>query len=104
MIKRLPMMTLKRAVVTWLTLEQGGRRAIPPGPQYATLARIRNRPEEFDGSTWSLVLNKLPNSPDNPWNVEIHWGMEDAPHHWLETDAEFELFEGNRLVARGVIT
>jgi hypothetical protein len=97
-------MTNKRATIRWLTVEEGGRKVLPPGPQYIAPAKFLAHAENWGEEVWSLVVNKdeESGSPSN-WIARVHFWSENGPHEWLQLGAEFELYEGKQHVAFGRI-
>jgi len=95
-----------RAIITWLTKEQGGRLRPPVGvglPPYATVVRFVDCEEAWPPRiAWSLVVEKEEAlSQEYIWLANVRYLVKEAPHESLTPGREFELFEGNRLVARG---
>jgi hypothetical protein len=61
-------------------------------------------PEKWGIQAWDLVVTKVGDLAERTeWQVEIHFRVEEAPHEWLTSGAEFELYEGKRKVAVGRI-
>jgi hypothetical protein len=97
-------MIVQRAVVRWLSKEEGGRQAIPPGPQYIAPAKFSDHADTWDSEHWSLVVNKVEErGGPAQWLAEVHFWAENGPHEWLAPGSEFELYEGKRRVAFGRI-
>lgn len=100
-------MTTRIARIMWLTPEEGGRRVLPSGSRYIAPARFEGQAagtDGTDGADWSLavdLLSHLPGSSD--WIAEVRYVVEGAPHELLRLGARFELYEGKKCVARGVI-
>jgi len=98
-------MTIQLARITWLTPEEGGRRLPPSGPRYTAPTRFESQPPGPEGANWSLVVDRMPQSPGSmEWIAEVHYVAEEAPHELLLPGACFELYEGKKCVARGVIS
>jgi hypothetical protein len=97
-----------RALVEWIPKEQGGRSLLPAGvgsPPYATVVRFVDDREPWPPPVaWSLVVEKdeMLSEPYR-WIANVHFSMNDAPHDSLRHGRAFELYEGNKLVARGTI-
>lgn len=91
-----------RALLTWISSENGGRKCLPTGPTYSTVARFDiqdNWPEE----AWSLWIDfeeiaKL----ETPQKVKIRFLL-DGPQILLSEGSRFALYEGSRVVARGEV-
>ncbi len=98
-------MTTRHARITWLTPEEGGRRVPPSGPRYVAPARFDGQLAGPDGANWSLVVDRVSLRPGfNDWIAEVHYLVDAAPHELLAPGAGFELYEGKKCVARGIIT
>ena len=70
-------MIKKKALIEWSSREHGGRSKPPLGvgdPAYSTVVR---------------------------WVANVHFLAEEAPHGSLREGREFELYEGNKCIARG---
>ncbi len=102
----IPMMKTK-AVIEWFTKDQGGRVRPPLGieiPPYSTVVRFTDEPWPPTECAWSLIVVKDgQSSTEFRWLAGIRFLMDDAPHDCLRTDRTFELYEGNKRVARGRI-
>jgi hypothetical protein len=100
-------MVTKCAVVDWIPKADGGRSKPPLGvgiPAYATEVRFIDDPWPPAGASWSLVIVKRePLSSDLRWTADVHFLVDEAPHDSLREGREFELYEGNKCVARGRI-
>lgn len=97
-------MTSRLARISWLTADQGGRSCPPAGPRYSTPARFEANSTSWPEQAWSLVLDLVSHPAGTAdWIANVHFLFPEAPHGWLSDGARFELFEGNRCVARGTI-
>ena len=98
---------IKKAKLNWLTPEQGGRTKPPLGlgePSYATVMRFLDEPWPPVGIAWSLVVEKIEAaSTEYEWIANVYYLMLAAPQDSLISGRKFELYEGNRCVATGVI-
>ena len=55
-------------------------------------------------NAWSLVIEKIESeSDDYRWLANVRYLAAEAPHHELRQDREFELYEGSKCVATGVM-
>lgn len=93
---------MKKAVkarVCWLTREEGGRKAPPPGTRYCTLIFLKGAPAGC--GTWSADVLCGDLDADLCGLVELSFLVPNAPHQYLRSGDEFELYEGATLVARG---
>jgi hypothetical protein len=73
-------------------------------PSYATEIRF------LDGETWPafdawslVVVKNEASSTEFAWTADVHFLVEEAPHESLRKGRVFELYEGNKCVARGRI-
>ncbi|MBA4029887.1 MAG: hypothetical protein C0478_03080 [Planctomyces sp.] len=76
------------------------------GPQpYISVVRFVDQPWPSQGTTWSLVISKdQESSSTHHWIATICFLVEKAPHHELSVGREFEIYEGAKRVALGVVT
>ena len=97
----------KKAIVEWKTKDQGGREEPPLGvgvPFYATVMRFTDEPWPPVNGAWSMVVIKDEQaSTDSLWTANVHFLVDEAPHDSLRNGRAFELYEGNKCVARGTI-
>lgn len=97
-------MPAMKTVIRWFSREEGGRRAIPPGPRYTCPAKFISHADSWPNEVWDLVVDKIEEMGDAAhWLAEVQFRVEAAPHEWLVPGAEFELCEGHRRVAVGRI-
>lgn len=89
------------AKISWLLETQGGRKEIPCGDKYAPIIKITNDQFESD-DYWSVfVMNKaLLNKNETLSDMQYLSGL--APDN-LASGTEFMLYEGKKLVAKGII-
>lgn len=97
-----------QARIRWKTKESGGRSKPPTGvgsPPYATVVRFRDTEEPWPpANAWSLVVEKIQTQSDEyEWIANIRFLVDEAPHDELCPNREFELYEGAKCVATGVI-
>ena len=98
---RLIMKTRMEAYVSWVPFEKGGReKPLPQSTKYCPIIIFPN--EEMKG-TWSaeILINSM--NDNNKAFIDLSFLSPDAPFELLKPGAEFELYEGKKLVARGVI-
>jgi hypothetical protein len=88
------MKKIVEAKIQWITAEEGGRQSPPLGPKYTTVARF-----EDEGDVWL----ELPDATLSH-RVRVSFLAEQGPANLLVIGSVFELMEGNKSVARGVIT
>jgi len=93
-----------RAVIEWISKEQGGRREPPSGVAPAPsvpLVRFLDEPWPAHDA-WSLIMKKeREGSRPDRWLAEVRFLVDVAPTDSLREGREFELYEGKRRVARG---
>ena len=95
-------MTTRTAKITWLTPDQGGRRAPPSGPQYIAPARFIVAADRSSYGNWGLVVDLVSRpAASNDWIAKVRFLVGEAPHEWLADGTRFELYEGTKRVAQG---
>ncbi len=97
-----------RAQVLWKSKAEGGRSKPPAGvgsPPYATVVRFIDTIEPWPPeNAWSLVIEKINSESDEfNWMANIRYLVDEAPHKELRPNREFELYEGGKVVATGII-
>jgi len=100
-------MTDKKAIIEWIPKDQEGREKPPLGvgaPFYSTVVRFADEPWPPLNGSWSLVVIKnVQASTEFRWVAEVHFLVKEAPHDSLRSGRSFEIYEGNKCVARGMI-
>lgn len=93
----------KRAIVKicWLLQQENGRATIPVSNKYAPIIKVINNPFKQNES-WSVFVNNRYFCNDKETLAEMCFLSENAPIE-LEADMEFELYEGIKLVAKGIV-
>jgi hypothetical protein len=96
------------AKITWKRFEEGGRRRPPEGvgsPPYTTTVRFPDCNEPWPpANAWSLVIEKcLRDSSEYEWLADVRYLAHEAPHGEIRANHHFELYEGAKCVATGVI-
>ncbi|HRK05969.1 MAG TPA: hypothetical protein PLW14_12840 [Chlorobiota bacterium] len=91
-----------RALLTWNSSEDGGRKCLPTGPTYSTVARF-DLQENWREEAWSLWID-FEESPklETPQKVKVRFLL-DGPQILLSVGSRFALYEGSRVVARGEV-
>ena len=96
-----------RASIAWRRFEEGGRKSVPLGegePSYAAVIRFKDEegpwPPEI---AWNLVVRKVEEPTENRWIADVAFKASHAPHGDLVVGREFELYEGHKCVANGVL-
>ena len=96
------------AVIVWKTEKEGGRRNLPLGegePSYAAVVRFKGDNGKWPPEiAWNLMVRKREDLGENRWAVEVEYKVNHAPHETLVAGKEFELYEGHKCVAEGVLT
>jgi len=97
-----------RARVVWRSKEEGGRATPPLGegaPPYATIVRFLDINEPWPQDVvWTLVVEKIESSTDGrEWLANVRFLVPHAPAEALRADRAFELYEGAKCVAAGVL-
>lgn len=98
-------MPKKRAIIRWLSAEQGGRSSPPSDARgYVCPPRFISHQAEYQGQAWTLrIVDSTPLHGPEVIDATVEFVFEEAPHHWLAEGERFELMEGWKVVARGVI-
>jgi hypothetical protein len=90
-------------MISWVPFEKGGRRSLPAGPTYSTLVRF-DEDATWPTQTWSLVVEFIRSYADGQYvYARVSFLSPDAPVELLHEASRFQLYEGRRLVATGVI-
>ena len=97
-----------RAVVYWVTRDEGGRRQPPSGvgsTAYSAVVRFTDTDEPWPPpEAWSLAVEKDEGSSEPLlWLADVHFVAEHAPRDSLRPGRPFDLYEGSRRVAHGEI-
>jgi hypothetical protein len=95
----------KRAIIEWISPEDGGRRSgAPIGPEYAAPAKFLAHADTWHLEAWDLLVYRVEfGGGSNKWLADVQFRVDVAPHNWLIPQASFELYEGNRRVATGIV-
>jgi hypothetical protein len=93
-----------KARITWLTPDQGGRLTLPSGLRYSTVARFAAQGAEWKRNAWSLVV-EFAEVPRVAFShvAQVKFLVPEGPVELLTSGGSFDLLEGSRVVARGVI-
>jgi hypothetical protein len=93
-----------KARITWLTPDQGGRSTLPSGLRYSTVARFESQGAEWENDAWSLVVEFTEAPRFMPSHLaQVKFLVPEGPAELLTSGNGFDLLEGSRVVARGVI-
>lgn len=91
------------AFISWVPAGEGGRSRPPSGPTYSTVCRFEEDPRWPD-QAWSLFVEFLKPIRDGRYlHANVRFLTDDAPQHLLHAGSRFELYEGRRRVAKGVV-
>lgn len=88
------------AIIHWLSEEEGGRRTMPIGDKYAPIIKI-TKPLFKSDEAWSIFVCNKQIVSLNKTQSEVEYLSDMAPDN-LTCGVEFELFEGSKLVGKGV--
>ena len=89
------------AHVSWIPFEKGGRKKyISRSTRYCPIIVFTD--EKKDGA-WSADILTNSVNDNNESSINISFLFENAPFELLKPGAKFELYEGSKLVAKGVI-
>ncbi len=94
------MRIMKKAIIYWISEEEGGRKRPPIGTEYYPTIQMKN------GDTWSLAIRfDRTNVEQNEMkdNCEVGFLFDNAPYHLLKSSAEFIIYEGPHKVGVMVI-
>src|SRR5688572_11458140 len=93
-----------RAIIRWVPASRGGRQQPPPSADgYTAPARFESDPQEQRG-IWSLrIVQAKPLRGAEVIDANIQFLFPDAPHDLLREGERFELTEGRKVVAKGVV-
>ncbi|HWE02758.1 MAG TPA: hypothetical protein VG326_10140 [Tepidisphaeraceae bacterium] len=93
----------RQAMISWISAEAGGRAQLPTGPTYSTVARFEED-ERWPESAWSLVVDFQKRFKDPRLVLAtVRFLNQSAPGILLHAGSRFELFEGRRRVAKGIV-
>lgn len=91
------------AILSWLPARKGGREVVPSGDRYVGVARFE-LDTEWPGRTWSLVVRPSERMSDGRfWMASIGFLSPEGPTELLRDGSRFEIYEGRRLVASGLV-
>lgn len=93
-----------KARIQWLSIDKGGRRILPSGPQYSTVARFEDAANEWPNAAWSIIaeFNEPPQVEMETMAI-IQFLVAEAPIELLHLGSRFDLLEGERVVAQGQV-
>ena len=93
-----------RAIIRWVPASRGGRNHPPtPAVGYSAPARFESDPDESRG-TWSLrLLEAAELHGPEVISARLAFLAPNAPSELLVEGERFELMEGRKVVAKGVV-
>lgn len=93
-----------RAIIRWLPRERGGRNhPLDNAEGYAVPARFESDVQQQQG-IWTVRLTDVANLRDHQCiRATVQFISPEAPQDLLEDGERFELLEGPRVVAKGVL-
>jgi len=95
------MKKIVKANLTWTPFEQGGRKVIlPVGMKYYPIIIFES--EQETDTLWCAELFNI-SIKDRQSVADVTYLVDDAPFHLLQSGKTFNLYEGQRVVAEGVI-
>lgn len=93
------MTTQVEARIRWLSAQEGGRKDLPKGVHYSTVARFLK-----DSAEWSVVTDfNEPPLLERETIALMRFLSPEAPLSLLQLGSRFELLEGSRVVAKGEV-
>ena len=91
------------AEIRWLRTSEGGRKSLPTVGEYRSIARFEDDPNAVLG-TWDVRVEFLDTpSIERPTRTRISFVSVDAPRRLLHAGSRFELTEGRKVVAHGLV-
>jgi hypothetical protein len=90
-----------RAKIRWVRPEDGGRKSVMPvGMRYCPIIVFEGN--QSGGTLWSAEIYNVSISGYTSV-AEVSYLVEGAPQHLLQSGNTFSLYEGQRIVANGVV-
>jgi len=91
-----------QAKIKWMSSQQGGRQSLPFSIRYAPFIVIKGIPFNPNENIWSIFVENKETVAELETIAEIRYLSENAPNN-LDKGVEFDLFEGVRKVASGIV-
>lgn len=92
------------ARIEWVRPEESGRKQLPLGPTYSTVAKFDQQGDQWRDNAWSLVLHFIaPADTHFRQLARVRFLSETGPTHWLQVGSKFQLMEGTTVVAKGTV-
>ncbi|MDA3800290.1 MAG: hypothetical protein PF692_14585 [Kiritimatiellae bacterium] len=93
-----------KVTLDWIRYNRGGRKTIPAGRRYSTVARFEEASSDWPDVAWSLVFENMEMIEEQHRMIAtVRFLSLDAPQHLLHAGSRFELYEGRKCVAKGVV-
>jgi len=93
-----------KALISWVPATKGGRQQPPVGPSYSTVVRF-DEDKTWSNPAWSVVVDFIKSFEGGRYTyAKVRFLAQDAPQKLLHADSRFQLYEGRRMVATGLIT
>ena len=90
------------AKINWVSKGLGGRQTLPSGNKYGPIAIIKGCELNLQEEQWSLIVENKEIISPLVTIAEVRYLSDKAPDN-LGSGVAFELYEGIRLVAEGII-
>jgi hypothetical protein len=90
-------------MLSWVPPGKGGRKVFPPGPTYSSVVRF-DEDKDWPTKPWSLCVEFIRSYASGKYvYARVKFLLPDAPHELLHEGSRFQLYEGRKLVATGLI-
>lgn len=97
-------MQLKKARLKWL-IPTGKNSISPRGARFSTVARFEQQGDNWTEDAWSLTVQPLAWPDDHgEQDVLVQFLSPNAPQDFLSKGSKFELHEGAKIIAAGLVT
>ena len=90
-----------RAIISWKTAQNGGRKTLPTGSKYAPIIKVEQE-QCNDDSEWSILVTIRSILSKQQTIACMRYLSTSAPDK-LKIGDKFSLLEGNRVIATGMI-
>lgn len=92
---------MANAEIKWIKASEGGKKTVPDiNQKYYPMLKIKDHDKIFN---WSFVVVNLKNLDESTTFSQVYFLMDNAPNNVLVKDLEFSLYEGKKLIAKGII-
>lgn len=90
-----------KANVQWIPYEKGGRQnPLPENTRYCPMIVFS---DEKTAESWSAEIYIIQTNKNNESTIKVSFLSPNAPFRLLKPGAQFELYEGRKYVAQGII-